>query len=64
MFMNPITDREHSSSAQIDNSNSAIYDITVSLKTTDVVRHTPREDSTYTIVIGNNGETSCQQPYF
>lgn len=53
----PITDREHSSSAQIDNSNST-YDINVSLaKTTDVVRYTPGEDLTYTIVIGNNGET-------
>ncbi|CAK1741548.1 putative repeat protein (TIGR01451 family) [Vibrio crassostreae] len=53
----PITDRDHSSSAQIDNSNSA-YDINVSLsKTTDVVRYTPGEDLTYTIVIGNNGDT-------
>lgn len=53
----PITDREHSSSAQIDNSNSA-YDINVSLaKTTDVVRYTPGEDLTYTIVIGNNSDT-------
>ncbi len=53
----PITDREHSSSAQIDNSNSA-YDINVSLaKTTDVVRYTPGEDLTYTIVISNNGDT-------
>ncbi|CAH7341992.1 conserved hypothetical protein [Vibrio chagasii] len=53
----PITDRDHSSSAQIDNSNSA-YDINVSLsKTTDAVRYTPGEDLTYTIVIGNNGDT-------
>ncbi|WP_086970295.1 DUF11 domain-containing protein [Vibrio coralliirubri] len=53
----PITDRDHSSSAQIDNSHST-YDINVSLaKTTDVVRYTPGEDLTYTIVIGNNSDT-------
>ncbi|MEZ9289870.1 DUF11 domain-containing protein [Vibrio lentus] len=60
----PITDREHSSSAQIDNSNST-YDINVSLaKTTDVVRYTPGEDLTYTIVIGNNGETRVNNLIF
>ncbi len=53
----PITDRDHSSSAQIDNSHST-YDINVPLaKTTDVVRYTPGEDLTYTIVIGNNSDT-------
>lgn len=52
----PITDRDHSSSAQIDNADSN-YDINVSLtKTTDVVRYTPGKDLIYTIVIGNNGD--------
>lgn len=37
----PLTDRDHSSSAQIDN-NDSLFDINVSLtKTTDVVRYTP-----------------------
>ncbi|CAH1566332.1 conserved hypothetical protein [Vibrio jasicida] len=52
----PLTDRDHSSSAQIDNKDSA-YDINVALtKTTNVVRYTPGEDLEYTIVIGNNGD--------
>ncbi|WP_374222446.1 hypothetical protein [Vibrio sp. B1ASS3] len=53
----PQTDRDHSSSAQIDNSNSA-YDINVSIsKTTGAVRYTPGDDLVYTIVIRNNDET-------
>ncbi|MHA2706800.1 hypothetical protein [Vibrio owensii] len=52
----PLTDRDHSSSAQIDNKDSA-YNINVALtKTTNVVRYTPGEDLEYTIVIGNNGD--------
>lgn len=52
----PLTDRDHSSSAQIDNKDSA-YDINVALtKTTNVVRYTPGQDLEYTIVIGNNGD--------
>ncbi|GAK22556.1 putative hemagglutinin/hemolysin-related protein [Vibrio sp. JCM 19052] len=52
----PLTDRDHSSSAQIDNKDST-YDINVALtKTTNVVRYTPGEDLEYTIVIGNNGD--------
>ncbi|MFV8458193.1 hypothetical protein ACNO5M_24270, partial [Vibrio owensii] len=52
----PITDREHDASAQIDNSDS-IFNINVSLtKTTNVVRYTPGQDLIYTIVMANNDD--------
>lgn len=52
----PLTDRDHSSSAQIDNRDS-VYDVNVSLtKTTSVVRYTPGEELIYTIVVANNAD--------
>ncbi|WP_390904646.1 hypothetical protein [Vibrio jasicida] len=52
----PLTDRDHSSSAQIDN-NDSLFDINVSLtKTTDVVRYTPGDYLEYTILVKNNDE--------
>ncbi|WP_409930960.1 hypothetical protein [Vibrio owensii] len=50
----PLTDRDHSSSAQIDNSDS-LFDINVSItKATNVVRYTPGEYLEYTILVKNN----------
>ncbi|AQM71241.1 Translocon-associated protein beta (TRAPB) [Vibrio campbellii] len=52
----PLTDRDHSASAQINNKDSA-FDINVSLtKTTDVVRYTPGDYLEYTILVKNNDE--------
>ncbi len=54
----PLTDRDHSSSAQIDNSDS-LFDINVSItKATNVVRYTPGEYLEYTILVKNNDEES------
>lgn len=52
----PITDRDHDSSAQIDNIENE-YNVNVSIsKTTDVVRYTPGEELIYTIVVSNNDD--------
>ncbi len=52
----PITDREHDSSAQIDNGKNP-YNVNVSIsKTTDIVRYKPGEDLIYTIVVSNNDD--------
>ncbi|WP_373408848.1 hypothetical protein [Vibrio jasicida] len=57
----PLTDRDHSSSAQIDNKDSA-FDINVSItKTTDVVRYTPGEYLEYTILVKNSDEENVAE---
>ncbi|WP_373408815.1 hypothetical protein [Vibrio jasicida] len=57
----PLTDRDHSSSAQIDNKDS-LFNINVSItKTTDVVRYTPGEYLEYTILVKNSDEVNMAE---